>query len=56
MISVIYSTRTTKPEFIEQIKKTSGINPNNINLFNQLPLQLYNYIGSIINTCYFLQE
>ncbi len=25
MISVIYSTRTTKPEFIEQIKKTSGI-------------------------------
>ena len=25
MISVIYSTRTTKPEFIEQIKKTSGV-------------------------------
>ena len=25
MISVIYSTRTTKPEFIEEIKKTSGI-------------------------------
>ena len=25
MISVIYSTRETKPEFIEQIKKTSGV-------------------------------
>ena len=25
MISVIYSTRKDKPEFIEQIKKTSGV-------------------------------
>ena len=25
MVSVIYSTRKDKPEFIEQIKKTSGV-------------------------------